>query len=490
MTSRSEEDGSRAFGHPRALYVLFFAEMWERFSYYGMRALLIFYLLQHWGFAEAKAYAVYGAYTALVYIAPLIGGYIADRYLGARRAVLFGAVLLCSGHGLMTIEGDGGPQSATLPLFWTALALIIVGTGFLKANISVLVGHLYPLRDGRRDSAFTIFYVGINLGAALGALVAGYLGQTYGWRYGFGAAGIGMVAGLLVFVRGLPLLGDKGEAPDPAWLAARRAGIRHDWMIYAGGGALVLAVWWLIQHQAIVGGLLAAGGAAVVLGILWSAVFRLAPAERDQILLALALVAISVLFWALYEQAGSSLNVYTQEQVDRRLLGIAIPAAMFQSLPAIYVVLLGPGFAALWPWLARRGVEPAPTAKFAIALIALGAGFLLLVVGDRAAGVAATPVAYIFLLYLLHTIGELCLSPVGLSAMTRLAPAQLAGLMMGVWFLATAGGNYTAGLIAQAAGGGQASDVYAKVGGLATLLGVLLLVGRHLARRRAAVASG
>src|SRR5687767_2034960 len=218
-----------ALGHPKGLYMLFFAEMWERFSYYGMRALLIFYLTQHWLFSDERSSIIYGAYTALVYITPVLGGYLADRYLGQRKAVLFGAVLLTCGHFLMAFEGSGGQSDTTINIFWLALSFIIVGSGFLKANISVIVGQLYPRTDVRRDGAYTIFYMGINLGAAIGTLVAGYLGQTYGWRYGFGAAGVGMLLGLIVFIWGKPLLMGKGEPRDPARLATRVAGMKFEW---------------------------------------------------------------------------------------------------------------------------------------------------------------------------------------------------------------------------------------------------------------------
>src|SRR5690606_29075783 len=226
-------------GHPRCLFVLFFAEMWERFSYYGMRALLIFYLVQHWLFSDQQASVIYGAYTALVYIAPAVGGYLADRYLGQRKAVLFGAVLLVIGHFTMAFEGEGGQQDVAQNIFWLALSFIIVGSGFLKANISVMVGQLYPRTDIRRDPAYTIFYMGINAGAALGSLIAGYLGQTYGWKYGFGAAGIGMLLGLVVFVLGKPLLMGRGEPHDPQRLAARVAGVPREWWVYFGS---ILAV--------------------------------------------------------------------------------------------------------------------------------------------------------------------------------------------------------------------------------------------------------
>src|SRR5687768_11532390 len=231
-----------ALGHPKGLYMLFFAEMWERFSYYGMRALLIFYLTKHWLFADDKSNLIYGAYTSLVYITPVLGGYLADRYLGQRKAVLFGGLLLAAGHSLMAVEGVGGQTDPTINVFWMALAFIIVGSGFLKANISVMVGQLYKLTDVRRDGAYTIFYMGINLGAAIGTILVAYLGQTVGWGYGFGLAGIGMLAGLIVFVLGKGALKGAGEAPK---LLARGKEIA----IYAIGLASVAVIWALIQYQ-------------------------------------------------------------------------------------------------------------------------------------------------------------------------------------------------------------------------------------------------
>ena len=210
--------GKTFLGHPQGLFILFFAEMWERFSYYGMRALLIFYLTKHWLFSDEKSGVIYGAYTALVFITPVLGGYLADRYLGQRKAVTYGAVLLTFGHFLMGFEGTGGQGSSSINVFWLALAFIIVGSGFLKANISVIVGQLYPRTDVRRDGAYTIFYMGINVGAFLGSLACGYLGEVYGWSYGFGAAGVGMLLGLIVFILGKPLLLGRGESPDPARL--------------------------------------------------------------------------------------------------------------------------------------------------------------------------------------------------------------------------------------------------------------------------------
>ncbi|QJQ31091.1 peptide MFS transporter [Sphingomonas lacunae] len=483
MANVALPDGDSAgtfLGHPKGLFVLFFAEMWERFSYYGMRALLIFYLTKHWLFSDAQAGVIYGAYTALVYITPVLGGYLADKWLGQRKAVLYGAILLTFGHFLMGFEGDGGQDPTSLNIFWLALAFIIVGSGFLKANISVIVGQLYPRTDVRRDGAYTIFYMGINLGAALGSLLCGYLGETYGWAYGFGAAGFGMLLGLIVFVVFKPLLLGRGESPDPVKLSSPVMGIKLEWLLYVVGVVAVAICWWMVQNQAVVGTLLGICGAALLLYVLFTAVVKLPSEDRDRIFAAMFLIVGSILFWALFEQAGSSLNLYTDRYVDRA----GVPASVFQSINAIYIVLLAPLFAALWTWLGRRGLEPSTPAKFGLALMQLGFGFLVLVWG--AATGDLTPVLFVFLIYLFHTTGELCLSPVGLSAMNRLAPAHMASLIMGSWFFASATGNFVAGLIAAATGSEAASgegagkqvvlDVYSQIGWIAIAVGVGVVV--------------
>ncbi|WP_223877967.1 MULTISPECIES: peptide MFS transporter [unclassified Luteimonas] len=474
-------------GHPRGLYMLFFAEMWERFSYYGMRALLVLYLTKHWLFSDGDASMVYGAYTALVYITPVIGGYLADKYLGQRKAVLYGAILLTIGHFLMGFEGEGGQGTPALNAFWLALAFIIVGSGFLKANISVMVGQLYPRTDVRRDGAYTIFYMGINLGAFLGSLLCGYLGETYGWKYGFGAAGFGMLLGLVVFVIGKPLLQGRGESVDPARLRARTAGIPFEWLLYGLGILIVLACWWMVQNQDVVGWALGITGVLLLAYVVWTAVTKLDRHSSHRIFAAMILMIGSVLFWALFEQAGSSLNLYTDRYVDRNMLGWDVPASMFQSINAMYIILLAPLFAGLWTWLGRRGLEPSAPAKFGLAMVQLGAGFLVLVAGAAALATGSlTPVLFIFLIYLLHTTGELCLSPVGLSAMNRLSPAHMASLVMGCWFFASATGNFVAGMIAAATGSEAASgegaaqqvvlDVYSQIGWIAIAVGVGFLV--------------
>jgi len=486
MATSYAQDGDAAgtfLGHPKGLFVLFFAEMWERFSYYGMRALLIFYLTKHWLFSDEKSGVIYGAYTALVYITPVLGGYLADRWLGQRKAVTYGAVLLTFGHFLMGFEGSGGQDVASLNIFWLALAFIIVGSGFLKANISVIVGQLYSRTDVRRDGAYTIFYMGINLGAALGALLCGYLGETYGWSYGFGAAGVGMLLGLIVFVVFKPLLLGRGEPSNPAALNKPVMGIKLEWLLYLVGLVAVVACWWLVQNQAVVGTLLGVAGAILVAYVLWTAVRKLERDDRDRIFAAMFLIVGSILFWALFEQAGSSLNLFTDRHVDRA----GVPASVFQSLNAIYIVLLAPLFAWLWTSLGRKGLEPSAPAKFGLGIMQLGIGFLVLVAGSAAAGAdSMVPVLFIFLIYLFHTTGELCLSPVGLSAMNRLAPAHLASLIMGTWFFASATGNFAAGLIAAATGSEAATGegagrevvmaVYSQIGWIAIGVGIAVVV--------------
>ena len=473
--------------HPRGLYILFFAEMWERFSYYGMRALLILYLTKHFLFSDTQAYGIYGAYTTLVYITPVIGGMLADRYLGQRKAVMWGAILLVAGHLGMAIEGEpvvdpSFRDGTIMNVFYFSLALIIAGVGFLKANISAIVGELYDKTDERRDGAFTLFYVGINLGAFAGALISGYLGETFGWKYGFGAAGIGMLAGLIVFVWGKPLLDGAGESSDPVGLAMKRfAGLSTEWIIYLATLGGVGVIWYLISNQGLVEPLLYFSMAAIYIYIVARSVITLPPHPRNRILAALFLISIQVLFWALFEQAGSSLNLYTDRKVDRIFMGTEVVASVFQSLNAMYIIVLGPLFAALWVWLGKRGLDPSAPAKFGLGVIQLGLGFLILVWGAQSAGANLTPVVFIFLIYLLHTTGELCLSPVGLSAMTRLSVPKMVGLVMGAWFLASGAGNFTAAQIAKltaAEGGGedQVLQVYSSVGWIAVAVGVGLII--------------
>ncbi|WCT74111.1 peptide MFS transporter [Sphingomonas naphthae] len=469
-------------GHPRGLFVLFFTEMWERFSFYGMRGLLVLYLTKHFLFDKSHASLVYGAYLSLVYITPVIGGWLADRYLGGRKAVLFGGIVIAIGHFLLAFEGPGGNADPFyVQFFFLGLAFVITGTGFLKANISAIVGQLYARNDIRRDPAYTIFYMGINVGAFSGAILCGLLGELVGWAWGFGAAGVGMLAGLIVFVTFKAELLGRAEPPRPEHLRGKVAGLSREAWIYLGAIVGVIACWQLIQNTALVGTLLGVFGALLVGYILWTAVRHLPPVERDRIFAAMALIVGSILFWALFEQAGSSLNLFTDERVDRTFLGLQVPASVFQSINSFWIITMAPVLAWAWTALARRGWEPSAPAKFGLALIQVGVGFLVLVAGALAAGDGLTPAIFIFLLYFFHSTGELCLSPVGLSAMTKMALPQMAGLLMGTWFFATATGNFAAGLIASAtgaegAGAAQITDVYTRVSLVAIGFGVFMLV--------------
>jgi len=466
-------------GHPKGLYMLFFAEMWERFSYYGMRAILIFYLTQHWLFSDSKSSLVYGAYTSLVYITPVLGGYLADRYLGQRKAVLFGGILLAIGHSLMAVEGTGGQDDPTINVFWMALAFIIVGSGFLKANISVMVGQLYKMTDVRRDAAYTIFYMGINVGAALGTITVAYLGQTIGWGWGFGLAGIGMLLGLVVFVLGKAALNGAGEAPKPL---AKSTEVT----LYGIGFAAVAVIWALVQYQDVIQGLLVVSGVSLLGYVLYES-FKLEKEPRERMFAILFLISLNPIFWGLFEQAGGSMNLFTDRFVDRG----GVPAGIFQSINPIYIILLAPLFAGLWQWLGRKGREPSAPAKFGLALVQMGLANLVLVWGAEAYGLAAmTPVILVFMYYLLATTAELCLSPVGLSAMNRLAPKFLASLIMGAWFYMTAVGNFVAGKIGEATGGHDGEmtkqgllDVYELFGYISIGVAIVVLLLSPIVKR-------
>ncbi len=508
MTDRTATPQNNLFfGHPRGLLVCFMTELWERFSYYGMRALLIFYLTEHFLFSDDKAFLIYGAYSAMVYVMPVIGGMLADRYLGSRKAVAFGAILLVAGHFGMAIEGpaatlDSGEIERNplfLQIFYLSLAFIITGVGFLKANISTIVGALYDDNDRRRDGGFTIFYMGINIGAFFASILCGWLGQTYGWAYGFGLAGIGMLFGLAVFLRGQPHLEGLANPPSPDLLKEKLLGpVDRELLIYCGGLAGVLIIWQLVQHQALVGNaLLGFGGSMLVIVVAYS-FLKCDRVERHRMFVASALILFSVLFWALFEQAGSSLNLFADRSVDRVVAGHEIPASVFQSLNAIFIFLLAPLFALLWTWLGARNWEPSIPVKFSLAILQVGLGFLVLVYGTQTtAPGAATPLIWLVLIYLLHTTGELCISPVGLSMITKLSVSRVVGMMMGVWFLASAGANFIAGQIARLTGRDAAPgeaineaaalantlDIYTQVGWAAVGVAVFLLLISPLLRR-------
>ena len=395
-------------------------------------------------------------------------------------------MVLALGHLFMAYEGAQGvadplvkQADAAINVFWLALSLIIVGSGFLKANISVIVGQLYRMTDTRRDAAYTIFYMGVNVGAALGTILVGYLGETIGWSWGFGLAGIGMVGGLIIFMIGRPALRGQGEPPAP--LSKGR-----EFALYSTGAAAVVVIWLLVQYQDVIQSLLIASGVAMLVYTLYEA-FKLPKLARDRIFAILFLIALNPVFWGLFEQAGGSLSLYTDKYVDRG----GVPTSLFQSINPIYIVLLGPLFAGLWQWLGRKGWEPAAPAKFGMALAQVGFSFLLFVWGARTVGPAAmTPVLFVFLIYFFQTTGELCLSPVGLSAMTRLAPVHLGSFIMGAWFYMTAVGSFVAGKIGEATGGetGEMSKeltlgIYNQIGWVTIGVAVAVMLVSPLVKR-------
>lgn len=506
MTQYTSAGDGLWLGQPRGLLILFFAEMWERFSFYGMRGLLVFYLTKHLLFDDATATGIYATYGAMVYLMPVIGGLVADRLLGFRRAVIFGAVLLCCGHLGMAYEGSpailvGGEvvrDADALQAFYLSIAFIIVGVGFLKPSISSIVGQLYAADDPRRDSGFTLFYMGINLGATLAALTCGYLGETYGWAYGFGLAGIGMLSGLVTFIRGQHWFADAGLPPDEQHLQQSVFGpVKREWLIYAAGLLAVIGVWWLVQHRDLVGQLLTVTSAAAVLGVIGFSLRQCTPEERDRMLVVLFLTAVSVVFWSLFEQAGSSMSLFADRNVDREVLGFTIRASQLQFVNPAFIILLAPVFSALWLQLGRRGWEPSTPTKFGLAIVQVGLGFAALVYGATTADAdGQVALIYLVLAYFLHTTGELCLSPVGLSMVTRLSVPRVVGLMMGVWFLSSSVSHYLAGLIAGMAsvgGGADAasqealavySDTFTLVAQIALVTGAMVFVVAPFLRRR------
>jgi POT family proton-dependent oligopeptide transporter len=452
-------------GHPRALSTLFFTEMWERFTFYGMRALLVLFLVDAvdsggYGLDDRTATAIYGLYTAAVFMAALPGGWVADRLIGAQRAVLVGGGLMTLGNLMLTIPG---PKE----LFFGGLLVIILGVGLLKPNVSTLVADLYPEGGGRRDAGFTIFYMGINLGAFIGPLIAGWLAHRYGWRVGFLAAAIGLPFGLLQFWLSRHLFNGAGAQPNRN---DGGTGLATDWRrLYVALALFTLLVALLFSGVVPLDPARLAKGAAYVLVGMAALYFLylftgagLDPVERRRMVVVLMMFLAVATFWSGYEQAGSSLNLFAKRHIDRVVGGFEIPTGWFQSVQPAFVILLAPAFSALWVWLARRNLDPAAPVKFAFGLLLLGLGFLFMVAAaNLVAGGASAPAYLLILTYLLTVFGELCVSPVGLSTVTKLAPARLVGQMMGVWFLGSSLGKLMAGLIA---GGFDPNDLAAMPG--------------------------
>jgi POT family proton-dependent oligopeptide transporter len=429
------------FGHPRALGLIFVVEMWERFSYYGMRAILVLYLVNalHWD--GARATALYGTYTMAVYLSSLPGGYLADRWIGTRRSLVLGGLLIAAGHFSLAFPG--------MATFYAGLSLIVAGTGFFKPNSSTIVGQMYRPGDPRRDGGFTIFYMGVNVGAALGPFVCGWLaqGDRFGWHWGFAAAGVGMVLGLAIYLWGrdryMPGIG-LGVEQAAAREAERESGGKTT--LHGAIGAVAGAV----VALALSGASPIAAGIGAVVGATFGITFLGTHGEERKRVVALFFVVFFVIFfWAAYEQAGSSMTLFADKNTDLRLGGLTIPSSWFQIVNPVAILAFAPVFAWLWQRLAARRRDPSTPFKMVLGLSLLGVGFLFMLAGGKRAdaGVLVSPM-WLTMAYVFHTLGELCLSPVGLSYVTKLAPARFAALLMGAWYLANAAANKIAGALA------------------------------------------
>jgi POT family proton-dependent oligopeptide transporter len=438
-------------GHPRGLATLFFTEMWERFSFYGMRALLVLFLVDAiarggLGLDDKTATAIYGLYTAAVYIVALPGGWIADRLIGAQKAVLYGGILIALGSFGLWLSPNAS-------MFYLGLIVIIFGVGLLKPNISALVADLYPEGGGRRDAGFTLFYMGINLGAFIGPLITAWLAQVYGWRVGFMAAGIGMTLGIIQFLATRHHLGSAGAAPHVPAGTDLRGTWRNFWIGSAILGVLVALPFLGVVSVSPIE--LQAYGIVVIVAMaaLYFAYLLLLAGldgvEKKRVLALIVLFLACALFWSGFEQAGSSLNLFAERHTDRVVAAFTIPAGWFQSLNAVFIVIFAPVFSAIWVNLARRNLDPSTPAKFALGLVGMALGFLMMFFAARVVADGLPAAAYwLVLTYLLHTFGELCLSPVGLSSVTKLVPPRFVGQSLGIWFLAVSLGNLVAGKIA------------------------------------------
>ena len=456
-------------GHPRGLTTLFFTEMWERFSYYGMRALLILFMTTPiaqggFGYDIAKASGIYGAYVGSVYLMSIPGGWIADNLLGTRRAVFVGGVIIALGHFSMALPTQWS--------FFLGLMLIVFGTGLLKPNVSVIVGELYHPEDQRRDAGFSIFYMGINLGAFLAPLICGYIGERINWHYGFGLAGIFMSLGLVQYVLTQKTIAHVGHPPTLTSQQKVRNSIVG--ILFMGAVAFAVIFLYFIGPEIVRENKVYVMLGGVLLLLAWLFGWYLKPEEKKPVAAIVMLFFFAVVFWAVFEQAGSSFNLFARDFTNRQAFGNEFPASWYQSANSMFLIALAPVFA--WLWIKLGDKQPSSPSKFSIALLFVGIGVIILAVASITMGVDGKAGPWWLMgVYLCHTIGELCLSPVGLSTTTKLAPARLSGLMMGVWFLSISFGNFFAGEVAGNFSKEALVGLFSKTAAGPIIAGVILL---------------
>ena len=480
------ENQPQLFGHPVGLFVLFLTEMWERFSYYGMRAILVLFLVAEtkgdnpgFGWLEADALALYGWYTMFVYVASIPGGILADRYIGQKKAVMVGGLLLCAGHGILAVEAEWA--------FYTGLALIILGVGCLKPNISTMVGGLYRQGDKRRDMGFYIFYMGINLGAAISALLVGYVGEVHGWHYGFGLAGIGMAIGQITYFFGQRYLEGVGDLVVKETVGSNENEVNLIGDIFKQRNALIgfaatmlagIAVYFNVSwdYGLLVMGLSFAVGIAIVIYNDGNQV------ERDRITVMYLSFLIIIVFWGAFEQAGGLMNIYTKDKTDLALGSFSVPASWFQSVNAIFILVFATLVGSFWAWWRNRGGESSSIFKMAIGVIIMGWGFLFMskastevAINDAGEVVEKSAMYWLVLAYLFHTLGELCASPVALSFITKLSPARWVAFMMGAYFAVTGLGNKVAGLLGELSTEVGDFAIFTGIAIFCTIFGLLVL---------------
>ncbi|NBC58328.1 MAG: MFS transporter [Bacteroidetes bacterium] len=460
MTTTQPAHQKELFGHPTGLYILFFTELWERFSYYGMRAILTLYMLAKvsdenpgLGWDEGKALAIYGWYTMLVYVASIPGGIIADKILGQRKSVMIGGWLLVAGHGVLSIEQDWA--------FYTGLLLIVLGVGMLKPNISTMVGGLYKEGDPRRDKGFSIFYIGINVGAAVAGILVGWVAAEYGWHYGFGLAAIGMVVGQLVYVYGTRYLTHVGNKPSKATASEHDVSLNQIFsqMFSTKNTLLIIVILAIISVFVPLNFMETEVSAYIIFFLFLTLVVGFmmtvyqdleSKIQKDRYIVLLLSFLIVIVFWGAFEQAGGLLNIYAQQKTDRVVGGWEVPAAFLQSMNPIYIIIFGLPVAIFWQWIKNKGKEASSIFKMAVGVIIMGLGFVFMIFATQQyANEGESAIYWLLFAYLLHTIGELSASPVALSFITKLAPLKYGALMMGVYFAATGLGNKVAGIIGE-----------------------------------------